>query len=198
MNDDINKKQTNEINDDITVDNTTDIDDSVVVEEAAGETIKKLRAKLKDAEKKAAEYLTGWQRAQADFVNFKKRDAIERQEFFKFAAGPGVLDTIHVMDSFDMAFGNKEHWEKADKSWRDGVEKIYAQLKKTLEKHGVTIDDPVGKDFDPNNHMAVEMVPVEKSDEDGKIVSVVQKGYLLNDKVIRPAKVKVGEFKNKE
>ncbi len=189
-------KKTNK--DDVVLDTDSDLDDSVVAEEAAGETIKKLRAKLKEAEKKASEYLTGWQRAQADFVNFKKRDAVERQEFLKFAAEPVILDTIHVMDSFDMAFNHKEHWEKADKSWRDGVEKIYAQLKKSLEKHGVTIDDPLGKNFDPMNHLAVEMVPVEKAEDDGKIVSVVQRGYLLNDKVIRAAKVRVGEFKNKE
>lgn len=190
MTDEENKKQ----EDDVTVEADSDLDDSVVAEEAAGETIKKLRLKLKEAEKKAAEYLAGWQRAQADFINYKKRDATEREEFLKFAAEPVILDTIHVMDSFDMAFGNKEHWEKADKSWRDGVEKIYAQLRKTLEKHGVTVDDPLGKDFDPNNHLAVEMIPVQKAEDDGKIVAVVQRGYLLNDKVIRAAKVKVGQL----
>lgn len=195
MDDDINKKQIS-ADDDIVVDNGTDIDDSVAAEEAAGETIKKLRTKLKECEKKSAEYLAGWQRARADFINFKKRDALEKEEFLKFAAEPVVLDTIHVMDSFDMAFGNKEHWEKADKSWRDGVEKIYAQLKKTLEKHGVTIDDPLGKDFEPLNHLAVEMVPVEKAEDDGKIAVVVQKGYLLHGRVIRPAKVKVGQMRN--
>ncbi|HEY9584751.1 MAG TPA: nucleotide exchange factor GrpE [Candidatus Paceibacterota bacterium] len=192
MDEDKDKKQ----EEDVVVEADSDLDDSVVAEENAAETIKKLRGKLKESEKKASEYLTGWQRAQADFVNYKKRDAVERQEFLKFAAEPVILDTIHVMDSFDMAFQHKEHWEKADKSWRDGVEKIYAQLKKSLEKHGVTIDDPVGKDFDPSNHLAVEMINVLKPEDDGKIVSVIQKGYLLNGKVIRPAKVKVGEHKN--
>lgn len=179
--------------DDVVVDSDADLDDSVVAEESAGETIKKLRSKLKECQAKSTEYLTGWQRAQADFINFKKRDAEERQEFLKFAAEPVILDIIHVMDSFDMAFNHKEHWEKADKSWRDGVEKIYAQLKKSLEKHGVTIDAPIGKDFDPANHLAIEMVPVEKSEDDDKIVTVVQRGYLLNGKVIRPAKVRVGQ-----
>lgn len=193
MDEDKNKKQAECNNNDVTVEADSDLDDSVIAEEAAGETIKKLRAKLKEAEKKSADYLAGWQRAQADFINYKKRDTAEREEFLKFAAEPVVLDIIHVMDSFDMAFNQKEHWEKADKSWRDGVEKIYAQLKKTLEKHGVAIDDPVGKDFDPQNHLAVEMVPTD-ADNDGKIVGVVQKGYLLHGKVIRPAKVKVGQF----
>src|SRR3989344_6765293 len=141
MDEDKDKKQ-----DDVVVEADADLDDSVVAEENAAETIKKLRAKLKESEKKASEYLTGWQRAQADFVNYKKRDTVERQEFLKFAAEPVILDTIHVMDSFDMAFQHKEHWEKADKSRRVGVENIYEELKKSLEKHGVTIDDPLGKD----------------------------------------------------
>ena len=184
--------------DEINVVADADLDDSVVAEEGASETIKKLREKLKECQTKSADYLAGWQRAQADFINYKKRESQEKEEFIKFAAEPVILDTIHVMDSFDMAFNHKEHWEKADKSWRDGVEKIYAQLKKSLEKHGVTIDDPLGKDFDPLNHLAVEMTPTEKADEEGKIVGVVQKGYLLHGRVIRPAKVRVGEFKNNE
>lgn len=192
MDEDKDKTQSGSVNDDVTVETDSDLDDSVVAEEVAGGTIKKLRLKLKEAERKSAEYLAGWQRAQADFINYKKRDAVEKEEFLKFATEPVVLDTIHVMDSFDMAFGNKEHWEKADKSWRDGVEKIYAQLRKTLEKHGVTVDDPLGNDFDPLNHLAVEMVPTD-ADNDGKIVGVVQKGYLMHGKAIRPAKVRVGQ-----
>lgn len=195
MDDDTKKKQTEDINEDVTLDSDTDIDDSVVAEEMAGETIKKLRTKLRDAEQKSGEYLAGWQRAQADYINYKKRDALEREEFLKFATEPVVLDVVNVMDSFDMAFNNKEHWEKADKNWRDGVEKIYSQLKKALEKNGVAIDDPIGKDFEPASHLAVEMTAVEKNDNDGKIVGVVQKGYLLNGKVIRPAKVIVGQLK---
>lgn len=190
------KKQTEVADNDVEIEADADLDDSVVAEEAAGEAIKKLRTKLKECQAKSAEYLAGWQRVQADFINYKKRDATEREEFLKFAAEPVVLDIIHVMDSFDMAFSHKEHWEKADKTWRDGVEKIYAQLKKSLEKHGVSIDDPLGKDFEPMNHMAVEMVPVDKADDDGKIVGVVQKGYLLHDRVIRAAKVRVGQYKN--
>ncbi len=102
------------------------------------------------------------------------------------------------MDSFELAFNNKEHFEKADKSWRDGIVQIYNQLKKSLEKNGVKSDDPSGREFDPMNHLAVQMVTVDKIEDDGKVASVVQKGYLLHDKVIRPAKVKVGEFKKKE
>ncbi len=97
------------------------------------------------------------------------------------------------MDSFEMAFQNKEHWEKADKNWRDGVMNIYNQLKKALEKNGVTMDDPIGKDFDPMNHLALGVDKTEKDEEVGKVTLVIQKGYLLNGKVIRPAKVKVGE-----
>lgn len=178
---------------DIKIEKDENLDDSVVAEEASGETIKKLREKLKEAEKKSAEYLSGWQRVQADFINYKKREAEERNTFVKFAAEPVILDVIEVMDSFEMAFQNKEHWEKADKNWRDGVMNIYNQLKKALEKNGVTMDDPIGKDFDPMNHLALGVDKTEKDEEVGKVTLVIQKGYLLNGKVIRPAKVKVGE-----
>ena len=129
---DENDKKTEE--NEVIFEKDDNLDDSVVSEESAGEMIKKLREKLKEAEKKAADYLSGWQRAQADFINYKKREAEEKHAFVKFAAEPIILDVIEVMDSFELAFNNKEHFEKADKSWRDGIVQIYNQLKKSLEK----------------------------------------------------------------
>jgi len=187
--DEENKQQNN---DDIHVEKDADLDDSVVAEESSAETIKKLRTKLKEAEAKATEYLSGWQRSQADFINFKKREAKEREEFLKFAAEPVISDFIEVLDNFDVAFQNKAEWEKVDKAWRDGVELIYNRMKSALTKNGVKVIDPEGLMFDPVFHMAVEMVSVKNADDDGKIVGVVHKGYSLNDRIIRPAKVKVG------
>jgi molecular chaperone GrpE len=161
------------------------------------EVLKKLKEKLKRCEGEKQELLSGWQRAQADFVNYRKRDALERQEFAKYAAEPVILDVIAVLDSFDEAFGNKEALQKVDKAWKDGLERIYGQLRKALEGHGVKSDDPTGKPFEPMSHQAVQMVAVEKPEEDGMIVGVVQKGYALEGKIIRPAKVRVGEMKSK-
>lgn len=179
-------------NEEITLDTESGLDDSVVAEEVSAETIKKLRAKLKEAEQKSSEYLLGWQRARADFVNYKKREAEEKESFMKYAGEQIMLDVIAVLDSFEMAFADKANWEKADKNWRDGVTLIYNQLKKSLEKNGLSSEEPVGLDFDPMNHMAIAMVETDKSQE-GKVVEVLQKGYSLHGRIIRPAKVKVGK-----
>ncbi len=183
----------NDQGDDIRVEADADLDDSVVAEENAAETIKKLRHKLKEAEAKSAEYLSGWQRAQADFINFKKRDASEREQFLKFAAEPVISDIILVLDDFDAAMGSSE-WQSVDKNWREGVLRIYNRLQSGLLKHGVSVLDPKGAMFDPAEHLAVQMVKVADASEDGKIISVVHKGYKLYDRVIRPAKVRVGQF----
>lgn len=157
----------------------------------------KLKAKLKESEAKKQEYLDGWQRARADFVNLRKRDEEEKKEFVKFASERLIDEIIPVLDSFEMAMGNKEAWEKADKNWRLGVEYIYSQLKAVLERQGLSEINPIGLTFDVNRDEASEYVPVEKESENNIVVTVMQKGYTLNGKFIRPAKVKVGEYKGK-
>lgn len=171
------------------------LDDSVVAEENAAEAIKKLREKLRLAETEKMEYLTGWQRAKADLINARKRDEAERGEYIKFANERLIEGLIPVLESFEMAMGNKEAWEKADKNWRVGVEYIYGQLKKALNDAGLEEIDPIGKPFDHNRDEAAEYVPVESEKDHHKVISVLQKGYILNGKAMRPPKVKVGEYK---
>lgn len=173
----------------------SDLDDSVVAEENVGEAIKKLREKLKKAETERMEYLTGWQRAKADMVNARKREEEERGEFAKYANEGLIGDLIPVLESFDMAMGNKEVWEKADKNWRVGVEYIYSQLIKVLKEHGVVEINPVNEKYDHNLHEAVSYEPVIEEKLDQQIIQVIQKGYLLNGKVLKAPKVKVGDFK---
>jgi molecular chaperone GrpE len=172
-----------------------DIDDSVVAEEALADTVKNLRTKLKECEKERKEYLDGWQRAKADLVNARKRDEEERKEFIKLSNERLIEELIPALESFGMAFANKEAWEKVDKNWRMGVEYIYSQLKKALEENGLAEINPVGKKFDPSRDEASEYVPVDDEKQDHIVISVVQKGYTLNGKVLRPPKVKVGEWR---
>lgn len=172
-----------------------DLDDSVVAEESSAETIKKLRDKLKTTEAERLEYLTGWQRAKADFVNARKRDETDRQEFLKFANEQLIHDLIPVLEHWDMALSHKESWEKADKNWRVGVESIFNQLKKALFDNGLKEIDPIGAKFDHNQHEAISYEPVTDEKMDHAIIQVIQKGYSLNGKILRPAKVKVGEYK---
>jgi len=171
------------------------LDDSVVVEEAATDTIKKLREKLKATQKERDEYLVGWQRAKADLINARQRDEADKKEFVKFANEQLIDGLLPVLDSFELAFNNKESWEKVDKDWRSGVEFIYNQLKKALADAGLEEINPLGKIFDPNRDEAAEYVSVESASDEHKILTVIQKGYSLNGRPMRPPKVKVGEHK---
>lgn len=195
------KKDKKQQDDDMVVDETiekevnSDLDDSVVAEESGQESIKKLREKLKACEAEKMEYLTGWQRAKADLINARKRDEEERKDFIKFANERLIDGLIPVLDSFEMAMGNKEAWEKADKNWRIGVEYILAQLKKTLADAGLTEIDPTGKKFDAARDEAASYEPVDDESKDHVILQTIQKGYELNGRPMRPPKVRVGEFK---
>jgi len=189
-------KDKNKDNDDVVLDSSPEmLDDSVVAEENTIETIKKLKQKLKKAEAERLEYLTGWQRDKADFINARKRDTAERGEFAKFANERLIEELIPVLESFDMAMSNKEVWEKADKNWRTGVEYIYSQLLKVLTDFGVKEISPVGEKFDHAKHEAVSYEAVPNEDKADSILGVVKKGYSLNEKLLRAPKVVVGEFK---
>ncbi len=155
--------------------------------------IQKLKEKLAVALKDKAEYLDGWQRAKADFINTRKRDEEMYLNLVKFANKNLITEIIPVLDSFDMAMQNKEAWEKAPKEWRIGVEYIYSQLLDILQKNGLKQFDPLGQDFDPQFHEALDTVETKNIDEDGKVFQVLQKGYSLNDKPIRSAKVKISK-----
>ncbi|MFQ5662064.1 MAG: nucleotide exchange factor GrpE [Candidatus Paceibacteria bacterium] len=173
------------------------IEDDVIFEDEEGgaETIKKLREKLKKCTSEKQEYLDGWQRSKADFVNAKKKDEELRAGLVAFAKEGLILDLLSSVDNFEMAFANKDAWESVDKNWRVGIEHIHSQLLKTLGEHGLEQFDPSGEQFDPNRHDSVESVVTDRKEDDHKIVEVVQKGYILGGKIIRPAKVKVGEYK---
>lgn len=179
----------------------TETDDVVIEDEDESQNpaqlIKKLRERLKKAEAEKTEYLTGWQRAKADLINARKRDEEDRKNFIKYANEGLIEDLLPVLDSFSMAFANKEAWEKVDKNWRMGVEYIYSQLIGTLERNNVKVIDPLGLDFDPIHHISIETIETADEKQSGKILEVIQKGYEINGKVVRAPKVKVGEFNKK-
>ncbi len=179
----------------------TDPGDDVVFEdntEVTGADYKiktdKLKARIKELEKKNAELLDGWQRDKAEFINVRKRDEEQKAEFLKFTKVDIISELLTVLDSFESAFKNKESWEKVDKNWRTGVEYINTQLMNVLSQHGLYPIDPVGLKFDHNRDEAIESIAVENSEDDDKILEVVNRGYKLHDKIIRAPKVKVGHF----
>lgn len=181
---------------------TTDTEDDVEFEELNEEgevdartMIKKLREKIKKLESEKKEYLDLSQRLRADYMNLKKEVDQERIAGRKFATKRLIEDLLPVLDAYDMAQGNKEAWEAVDKNWRTGIEYIFGQLKSVLEKEGVTQFGTVGESFDPNLHESMEHVPVTEAQAHETIVQVLQKGYRMAEVVLRPARVKTGEFK---
>lgn len=166
-----------EENDDIVIENDPEL-------EASTNTEKKLRERLKLAEAKAKEHLDGWQRAQADFINLRRRDEESKAEFVKFANLSLVEELLPVLDSFNAGLAH-------------GLENLrapYLQLLSVLKSAGLEELNPEGAQFDPHEHEAIATADTDKEEEDHKVLEVLQKGYKLYGKLVRPAKVKVGEF----
>jgi len=187
-------------NDEMEVD--TDPGDDIVFEENtevtkpdSKEKFEKLKTRIKELEKKNSELLNNWQRDKADFINARKRDEAEKMEFLQFSKRDVLSELIPVLDSFESAFKNKEAWEKVDKNWRVGVEYIHTQLINILTGHGLKILNPVGEKYDHNRDDAVGTVPVDREEDDRKIMEVVRVGYEFNGKEVRAPKVHVGEYK---
>ena len=164
-------------------------------EEDLKKTLKKLRADLKACKAEKEEYLTGWQKERADFANYKKEEE-NRKAMFSEAVRERILTRfLTVLDSFNLAFANREAWEKVDPNWRKGVEYIYSQMNDIFKEYGVMPVGEVGESFDPNIHQSIDMVATNKREQDHKIAVVVQRGYKLGGRIIRPARVNVWEYK---
>jgi molecular chaperone GrpE len=156
--------------------------------------INKLRGKLKQALKEKEEYLSGWQRCRADFVNAKRSNENERTRLIESISESVVADLLPVLDSFDLALGGQNNNEKIPESWRIGFLGIYSKLLEILTQKGLKNIGKVGDKFNINEQEPVAMVPVDKEEMDDVVTDVLQKGYSLNGRVIRPAKVTVGQY----
>lgn len=147
-----------------------------------------LRARLQEEKEKAQSHLASWQRAAADFQNLKRRMEQERGEAGRLANVSLVINLLPLLDDLERALRTVDT-KLAALTWIDGVWLIYRKFQAVLEHAGVKEIEADGLAFDPNVHEAISEAP----GEEGKIVSVVQKGYQLGDRVIRPAMVIVGK-----
>jgi len=125
-------------------------------------------------------------RTLADFENFRKRSEREKQDYFKYAMAGVIKDLLPVLDNFDRAL---EHAEEGD-DFHKGVSLIYKQLFDVLRRHGVRVIDEAGVRFDPNIHEGV-VTEENAGVPSHTVVAVLQKGYFLHDRLLRPAMVKV-------
>ena len=146
---------------------------------------------LARAREDAQKYLANWQRAEADFQNYKRRTETERDELRRFGNVSLIINLLPVIDDFERAFSSLDS-HLAGLSWFDGIYLIYRKLSQLLENAGVRPIESEGQPFDPRFHEAVAHV----EGEEGKVLSEVQRGYKLHDRVLRPAMVVVGKGKN--
>lgn len=150
--------------------------------EKGGEEVKE-----KNWQEEAEKNLSGWKRAQADYQNLKKQSELEKLEMRKYAAANVIEEMIPVFDNFALAIKHCPE-ELSGNSWVQGILYIEQQWSQILSEQGVEVLTPkVGEDFDPKTQEALETA----ENGEGKVAEVVQNGYQLHDRVIRPARVKV-------
>jgi molecular chaperone GrpE len=154
------------------------------------EDIETLKTRLKEAEERAEANLASWQRAVADYQNFKRRTEQERQEVVRLANAALIINCLPLIDDLERALTSVDT-RLAGLTWVDGIRLIYRKFQAVLEASGVSEIKTEGETFDPNVHEAVMF----GEGEEGKILSEVQRGYKLGDRVIRPAMVIVGKAK---
>lgn len=157
--------------------------------------VKKLREDIKTLRKEKEEYLTGWQRAKADYVNLQKDLDNVRINSGVYAKESMAEKLFPALDSFDMAIGDKTHWQKIDKDWQDGILSIYNQFMSGLSKAGIEKIDKDAIPFDPNLHQSINLVETDDESKDHTVASILQIGYKIGERVIRPAKVNIYEYK---
>ena len=152
--------------------------------EAEAQEAEKPEKAEKDPEEEALN--TKYLRLMADFQNYKRRTEKEKSDIYAFANEKIVSELLNVIDNFERALDAGNEGD----SFVEGMNLIFKQLQGVLEKAGVVQIEALGQDFDPNFHHAV-LTEDSAEYESGKVTAVLQKGYLLNDKVIRPTMVKV-------
>jgi len=164
-------------------------------ENGKDENIEVLLKLLAEEKAKAEANLTGWQRAQADFVNYKRFAEQEKLETSKYANANLLMSILPILDDLERALANVPHGEHK-KAWVEGFHLIDRKLKDTLGKIGLTAIKSIGEEFDCRTMDALTCAPGKKD----IVIQELEKGYILQDKVIRPAKVIVGsgEEVNKE
>ncbi len=147
-----------------------------------------LQTQLAEAESKASEYKDGWQRSQAEFQNYKNRMQRDNEMMYASMKGDIIKKVLPALDDLERALQNRP----ADDSWASGIELIARKLQNILESEGLKRIEARGAAFDPNFHEAITHEPSEEVESE-HVIDVVQNGYMLGERVIRPAMVRVAQ-----
>ncbi len=167
-------------------------DENKTSETQGGQTLSKEEEKVEEMGRKLAEMNDKYLRLSAEFDNYRKRTLKEKMELTKSAGEQVLLNVLPVVDNFERALQSMDTATDVA-ALKAGVDLIYANFKEFLAQNGVKEIPTAGADFDTDLHEAVTLIPAPAPELKGKVIDCVQKGYYLNDKVIRFAKVVVGE-----
>lgn len=170
--------------------------DKIIIEntdQSPAEKLKELREKLKKCEMEKMEYLSGWQRAKADFVNAQREEEERRADFAGFVEAKIINDFLPVLDSLEMAMKDKD-WQTLDKTWQDGIKCLHSQFTDILKGYDVEEIKIMGERFDPAKHEAIGEVSASEEKEDGMVAEEIRKGYKIRNKIIRPTQVKINKY----
>lgn len=168
-----------------------EIEPSPDEEKTATNELEELRNELEEVKAQATEYLDGWQRAQAEFANYKKRQEAEWAQVRSRVTGDVLRSILPAVDDFERALSASP--DDVDQStWREGILLIKAKLDTILQSEGVTPIETEEQTFDPVYHEAVTYEEVDGYEE-GQIIGEVQRGYMLGERVLRPALVRVAK-----
>jgi molecular chaperone GrpE len=196
----MNKKKKNEdqkeqskgaektVNEDVISDEMIDSEEAHHTKKEDKEEIEEANDEIQEEESEPDENTRKLLRLQADFLNFKNRTEKEKARIYSSAIEDVIMELLPVMDNFERAIQT----EHDNNSFKDGIVMIYNQLKTAIEKKGVVEIPSLGEKFDPNIHHAVASQETEDVEAD-VIIEVLQKGYQIYDKVIRPSMVKISK-----
>jgi molecular chaperone GrpE len=155
------------------------------------EEINELRCEIEKIQARADEYLAGWQRERAEFINYKKRVEREQSQGGQNALGNAIRRYLDIADDLARALKDKNRPTEGNGAiWAEGIDLIHRKLIAAFEADGVKVIEVKGKFFDPNLHEAISHEDSPEH-ESGQIIDVVQPGYTLGERVIRPARVRV-------
>jgi molecular chaperone GrpE len=165
-----------------------EIGEPVAAESVTGLELEALKSKLSEAQAKAQEYLEALQRERADFVNYRRRTEQDNALVGRVASGATIMKFLTGIDDLERALAHRP----AEDVWADGIDLVYRKFLSILETEGVTRLQAEGQPFNPELHEAIMQESSDKF-ESGMVTAVLQQGYMLGERVLRPALVKVAQ-----
>jgi len=172
---------------------SADLNGELAPEFTEVEDVELLKQALTEEREKSAASLAGWQRAQADLMNYRRRAEQEKEEIGRFGNTTIMLSLLPILDDLERALTSIPD-DLAKHSWADGIRLIERKLQTNLEAQGLSQIKALGEPFDPNLHEAM----MQGKGKEGIVVEEIEKGYKLNNRLIRPSKVVVGSGEEKE